>query len=231
MKAQTVLDAPAYGISEAAHYLRLPQATLRSWVMGRDYPVSEGRRRFSPVIDIADPRGRYLSFTNLVEAHVLSAIRRDHKVPLVKVRAAVEYLRGRYNSPRPLAEQDFETDGVDLFIQQLGQVINVSRGGQRGIADIIRLHLKRIDRNPRGVPIRLYPFTHSRIEAEPRGPIVIDPEISFGRPVIDRLGLATATIADRYKAGDSISELADDYGATPTEIEEAIRCELELKAA
>ena len=33
---------PAYGIAEAAHYLRIPTATLRSWVHGRYYPTVAG---------------------------------------------------------------------------------------------------------------------------------------------------------------------------------------------
>lgn len=37
---------PAYGLAEAARYLRLPAATLRSWVVGRPYlAVSESDRR------------------------------------------------------------------------------------------------------------------------------------------------------------------------------------------
>jgi uncharacterized protein (DUF433 family) len=57
--------------------------------------------------------------------------------------------------------------------------------------------------------------------------VVIDPELSFGRPVIAGTGLATEVIADRYKAGESIQELAEDYGRPAEEVEEAIRCELE----
>ena len=30
-------DTAAYRLAEAARYLRLPSATLRSWVLGRDY--------------------------------------------------------------------------------------------------------------------------------------------------------------------------------------------------
>lgn len=32
----------AYGIAEAAHYLALPAATLRTWVRGRSYGTAEG---------------------------------------------------------------------------------------------------------------------------------------------------------------------------------------------
>jgi uncharacterized protein (DUF433 family) len=61
--------------------------------------------------------------------------------------------------------------------------------------------------------------------------VVIDPRISFGRPVLAGSGIPTAVIADRYKAGESVDELADDYGRKRLEIEEAIRCELAERAA
>jgi uncharacterized protein (DUF433 family) len=38
-------------------------------------------------------------------------------------------------------------------------------------------------------------------------------------------------IARRYKAGESIPELAEDYGCDSAQIDEAIRTELELASA
>jgi DNA-binding transcriptional regulator YiaG len=62
---------PAYSLAEAAHYLRIPLATLRSWVRGRYYPTDGGKKFFKPVIELPDPNLVSLSFINLVEAHVL----------------------------------------------------------------------------------------------------------------------------------------------------------------
>ena len=71
---------------------------------------------------------------------------------------------------------------------------------------------------------------HLRRAGEPRL-VVIDPLVSFGRPVLAGTGIPTAIIAERYKAGESIDELANDYGRQRYEIEESIRCELEVEAA
>ena len=86
-------DLPVYSIAEAAHYLRLPSATVRSWALGRQYPTRTGDAKFLPLIDIADPTGRLLSFMNLAEQHVLGSIRRAHQVKLPAVRKAIDYLR------------------------------------------------------------------------------------------------------------------------------------------
>ena len=56
--------------------------------------------------------------------------------------------------------------------------------------------------------------------------VVIDPRLSGGRPVLAGTGLATELIAERYKAGESVEDLAKDYEREESEIEEAVRCEL-----
>ena len=50
-----MLDTPAYTITEAARYLRLAPATLRSWFIGRSYPKRDGPGYFEPLIHFADP--------------------------------------------------------------------------------------------------------------------------------------------------------------------------------
>jgi uncharacterized protein (DUF433 family) len=158
LTAQDPRNTPSYRLNEAAHYLRIPKATLRSWLVG------EGS--FKPVIAIAD-RGRVLlSFINLIEVHILDAIRRR-----------------------------------------------------------VGLHLERICWGSDGAPAKLFPFTRKRRSDDPKV-IVIDPSLSFGRPVLVGTGIATAVIAGRFKAGESISALAKDYGRKVLAIEEAIRWEL-----
>lgn len=224
------LETPAYSIPEAAHYLQIPRATLRSWVLGRFYPTGSGKKRFEPILELPTAGQPALSFVNLVEAHVLDAIRRQHQVPLKKVRRALRFLRERFDSKHPLADQVFETDGLDLFIQRYGQLIAISQEGQLAMRRLIEAHLRRIDRDPSGVPVRLYPFIRHRQPDEPRS-VVIDPSIAFGRPLLVGTGIPTAVVASRYKAGESIQELATDYGHGRDEIEEAIRCELQEIAA
>jgi uncharacterized protein (DUF433 family) len=223
-------DSPSYGIVEAAHYLRLPPTTLRSWVLGRRYPTREGPATFASVIDLPDRAVPLLSFFNLVEAHVLSAIRREHGVSLRKVRKAIRFLRDRFRSPHPLAERSFETDGIDLFIDHAGLLLSASGEGQIAMRQILRAHLRRIGWDSGGTAARLYLFTRKGEVIEPKV-VVVDPRIAFGRPTLVGKGIPTSAIAERYKAGESIDSLARDYDCSREEIEEAIRCELRLEAA
>jgi uncharacterized protein (DUF433 family) len=223
-------ERPAYSITEASRYLSIPAATLRSWVAGRKYPTAAGQKFFQPIIQLPDDARAGLSFVNLVEAHVLDAIRRHHHVPLAKIREAVHYLRKHISSTHPLAEQRFQTDGIDLFIEKFDRLIVVTQSGQIALRELLEAHLQRVEHDASGTAIRLYPFTRKRDLQEPRV-VVIDPHVSYGRPVLVGTGIPTAVVAERYKAGESIDELAEDYGRSRKEIEEAIRCELWLEAA
>jgi uncharacterized protein (DUF433 family) len=221
--------SPAYSAAEAAHYLRMPEETLRSWISGRLYPAGGQLKRSRPLIHLDDPKKQYLSFINLVEAHVLAAIRRRHGIKLPKVRTALDYVRRQFQVERPLIDQAFQTDGLDLFVERYGELINASREGQRAMKKIIGVYLKRIERDAKGLPIKLYPFTRdTQAEAAPASDprvVVMNPTISFGRPVIAGTGIPVSSIYERYKAGDSIADLAQDFRLEIGAIEEAIRCE------
>jgi hypothetical protein len=166
-------ELPSYSVRETAHYLRIPFATLRSWVLGRWYPTEQGKRRFAPIIALPDPNKPLLSFVNMIETHVLDAIRREHNVPLHKVRTALQYLKKQFPSEHPLADQSFETDGSNLFIQKLGQLINVSQEGQLAMRELLDAHLRRIQRDPSGLGVRLYLFTRKRTSEEPNSSSLI----------------------------------------------------------
>jgi uncharacterized protein (DUF433 family) len=226
-------EMPAYSIPEAAHYLQMPPSTLRWWVKGWNYRTDAGERFSAPLLRLppcltTGPLG--LSFVNVVEAHVLDALRRRHRIAMPKVREALSYLEAHFPSSHPLADQTFETDGMHLFIEKYGQLINISQDGQLAMRDVLRVYLARIERDTAGIPVKLYLFTRARQADDPKV-VVIDPYVAFGRPVLVGTGIPTAVIADRYKAGESMQALAEDYERPLRDIEEAIRCELHLQAA
>lgn len=226
-------NLPAYTLHEASRYTGVPINTLRTWISGRSYPTESGKKFSKPLIIRPNKADALVSFTNLIEAHVLNAIRRKHTIAMPRVRNALDYLSRKLHSQNPLAEYDFETDGIDLFIEKSGILINASLGGQFAMKEILQVYLKRIERDENGIARQLFPFT--RLASDGRGDdpriVAINPRIAFGKPVISGTGIPTATIAERYKMGESILEIADDYRREPNEVEEAIRCELELQAA
>ena len=91
------------------------------------------------------------------------------------------------------------------------------------------MYLSRVDWDMAGIASRLYPFTGKAERMAPKA-VVIDPRIAFGKPVLAGTSVATIIVAERFKAGESFAALAEDYGREPAEIQEAIRCELDLAA-
>jgi uncharacterized protein (DUF433 family) len=220
---------PAYSYGEAAHYLSMPTATLRAWCVGQ----KQGEKReFVRLIDLDGSPREGLSFLNLVEAHVLAAIRRVHNVSLLKVRDALNYVKRELKIERPLLSPKFQTDGVDLFVEELGNLLNVTTRVY-SFDQIMRAYLKRIHRDVKGAPVKLYPFLRKEdIEkTSAPSPIEIDPRVAFGRPVLVGRAVPTAVLADRFKAGDSIEDLAGDFEVSSFDIQEAIRCELDRREA
>ncbi len=111
-----VLEFPVYNLAEAASYARVPYQTLRYWTV------------VSRLIKIPsyDPPG--LSFFNLLECHLLQALRTIYELKINAVRRAVETLQQLHpESSHPLYfESRFSTDKSSLFLGN----INLSEGGQ-----------------------------------------------------------------------------------------------------
>jgi uncharacterized protein (DUF433 family) len=209
-------EIPAYPLVEAARYAGVPLSTLRAWIGEKSGML--------PVIELPDESNGQLSFYNLVEAFVLGGLRRRHKLPLQKLRHDLITLRQLHpNVSHPFADLDLSTFATSLFVETPDDVVNVSRGGQLGIQPVLAGVLERVEKGPMGAR-RLFPITRADAAKSPRL-VVIDPRIAFGRPVIAGTGIPTAVIHERWKAGDSVAALAEDYDRTSEEIEEALRYE------
>jgi uncharacterized protein (DUF433 family) len=214
------LELPLYGLSEAALYLRVPIKTLEYWAFGRG--------RISPMIRVAEKRPRALSFMNLLECHMLAAMRSLYDLRLPKIRRAVMQLNKTSEFRHPLIERPLYTNRIDVLIKEIDKLVNLSRGGQLAIPEIVEVHLERIEYD-KGI-FKFYPFVRERSAAEPKF-IVINPALGFGKPVISGTGISTAVIASRFNARESVPDLAKEYGLEEKQIEEAIRWETRAVAA
>lgn len=213
-------DQPAYSLTEAARYLKLPAATLRSWVVGRAYPKGESVATFRPLLKPARKHPPLLSFYNLIEAHVLRSLRTDHGVAIRELRRAIAYAERTLKIERLLLNKDLRTHAGEVFLDEYGKLINLNTSGQMAMRRMLEEHLKRVEWDRWQFPVRLYPY----VSAEPttERPIAIDPDIAFGRPVVIRAGVSTEAIAGRIDAGETVEALAEDYDLKPEEIEEAV---------
>ncbi|MBI5526826.1 MAG: DUF433 domain-containing protein [Deltaproteobacteria bacterium] len=191
-------------------------------------------RSFKLVFPIAQASPPSLSFFNLVEAHVLNSMRDYLSLP--RIRDALKWVEHGLGVTRPLINKRFQTDGLDLFVEHTDKLLNASRRGQIAMRPVIEEYLKRIEFDSDGLAMRLFPFSRHHRAPEPGAPedpkaVVFDPRISFGRLTVVGTGIATATIYDRFLAGETIEDIVRDFKMEHRFVEEAIRCESLQKAA
>jgi uncharacterized protein (DUF433 family) len=213
-------EQPAYGLSEAAVYLKVPYQTLRYWLTGF--------HKRPPIIQPTQIDPVRLSFMNLLECHVLAGMRKIYNLKLPRVRSALIQISKDFPKPHPLINEIFLTDHRDLFIEELGGIINVSRHGQMGL-NFYHIHLERVEVDAMG-SFRFFPFVVQPGPSEPKT-IEINPMVGFGKPIIAGTGISTAIISSRFNARESIAQLAAEYECTAQQIEEAIRWERALPVA
>lgn len=127
-------DMSAYGIAEAARYLRIASATLRSWVAGRSYPRQDEEDFFPPLIQPVNVMPVTLSFNNLIEAHVLRALRIDHGVSIEAVRKAIRYANRKGLSTQTIVERidteeelEFVARDYSLSIEEIEMAVLYER--------------------------------------------------------------------------------------------------------
>lgn len=205
-------DVPNYTLAEATYWLAIPANTIRNWFVGKS-----GMR---PVLIPASRTPLALSFWNLVECSVLATIRKKHEISLPRVRKALQFVGREMGKERPLIQQSFETDNVELFVQNLGKLVCASQSGQLAIRELLAAGLQRIECDAKGLARRLSPW-----RTDPKEPqiLTIDPTVAFGRPVLARTSVPAASIIDRYRAGESMDSLAHDFGVERDAIENLVR--------
>lgn len=223
MKTVDRRETPRYGVTEAARYIGGPlhPATLRSWVAGRPYRTLDGPASSEPLIRIPNPDARpvRLSFTNLIEAYVLKELRRWHEVPMSSIREAIATAAADLGVERLLIRKDLQTDGKDLFIRHLGELVRLSRSNQFQIEEVLQATLRRVVYGSDSIAIRWFP---KGLGTADKQVVAIDPRYVSGRPFVARTGVSVGVLAERLDQGESVEELAEDYDLEPDEVRAAL---------
>lgn len=215
-----IRSQPAYTLAEASRYLKVAPTTLRSWVIGRPYPKGKGTAHSRPLIEPAGKSPPILSFWNLIEAHVLRSLRTDHGVKMDALRRAIDYAQRTLGIQHLLLSPDLQTGAGKLLLDRYGELIELSASGQVAMRRLFKDHLARVEWDKSQFPIRLYPATTGERLNTPRT-IAIDPNLAFGRPILIERGITTGAITGRLDAGESAEDVAEDYGLSIDEVEEA----------
>ena len=208
-------EVALYSLAELSYFLDIPKPTLHAWSRTT---VLHGKTVEPLIVAANSSKPPLYSFYNLAEAHILSMTTRFHGVKTVNVRRAMQLLRdgSLHDLPHPLLSDEFLTDGRHIWLKQLEKRIDLSQYGQLGIAPVLDTYLARIERDDSFKPKKLFPMKQL-------GKVVsIAPTVSSGRPIIEGTGIPVATIWSRFKAGDPIEFLADDFDISKDQIDGAL---------
>ena len=141
-----------------------------------------------------------------------------------RVRPAVHRLRREIGLDHALASRKLYTDGAEVIYDYAKshpeEMLTVVRTGQQHFGEIIREYLQPITYGDDGWASRLRLTTYQQAE------VVVDPHRAFGLPFLVHGGARVEDLVDRFKAGDRVAAIAEDFGVPEPEVEDVLRVAL-----
>jgi uncharacterized protein (DUF433 family) len=202
-------DRPAYPAAEAGRLVGLTASRVRRWLKGYSYTYEDERHRQRPVLRRRGTKGTsFASFLDLIDLLFVKSFL-DHGLSLQRLRRALDEA-ARILGETHFARKTFFTNGSQIYLKvrdEADDLLELLSGGQWVIAPIIQELADQIDFDrPTGLARRWYP-------PGTEGRVVLDPELSFGAPVVVRRGVQTAAIADLYHAESEDVRLVSEWMA------------------
>ncbi len=164
----------------------------------------------------------------LIEAALIATWRAMRPpIPLKEIRTARRHLQRQFGVDYPFAEIDLKTQGKSIFYEMASSsegkavrhLIEASLNGQHVWKEAIQERLEQFDYDRRlELAIRWFP----------RGkkvPIVVDPRIGFGRPVLLDSRVPTWAIKVRYMAHEGLESIERDFEIERPAVLHALRFE------
>lgn len=208
------LFLPAYSTVEAARFAQTKPRTVAYWHYGTGTkvgPALSEKRRYAP-----------LSYLQLVEVSFVASFR-QRGVPLQRIRKARDYVAKVFQAEFPFAQHEFKTEGLHILMHaadvdpDFRDLIVADEAGQMAWERIVLERFGQFDYED-----------NLALTWHPRGrstPIIIDPRISFGAPILESTGTPTWVIRGRIEAGETAEEIEADFGVAEADL----RCALEFE--
>ena len=119
---------------------------------------------------------------------------------LPQIQRALRSLEREFPSAHPLADHQFQTSRAEFLVEKFGEILSMSRRGQVEMRELLHAYLQCVEWDDHGVPVKL-DLPSLKPSSVERGVIIIDPRISFGRPVLDGTGIRAEIIVERFPRG------------------------------
>ncbi|HXR36433.1 MAG TPA: DUF433 domain-containing protein [Candidatus Binataceae bacterium] len=215
-------------IPEAARLTRIAAPRIRRWLRGYEHRIGGELRRSPPMIQptfgLIDGMVA-ISFLDLVEIRFINAFV-EQGVTWAYLRKAHERAVEIVGHFRPFSTRTFKTDGRRILTEIVGTCGSCSTldvgAGQLGFWPMIAPFYKQLDFDADEAS-RWWPHADRKV--------VIDPQRSFGQPIVARDGIPTRTLYRAYLAeNQEIGEVASCYGISRHSVRSAVEFEERLTA-
>lgn len=208
-------DIGIYSISDAARLTKTNKRRIRNWLQG--YNQKKRLTGQLPKID----NSLALGFLDLLEIRFINHFR-NYGIKMKTLYLAADKARELFNSDHPFATK-FITDGVDIFIQtnneisdpKLESLVNKQFAMYETLKNLIQ---EGIEFNKEGRAVRWFPNKDNQN-------IVIDPQRSFGQPILNEYGIPTSAIYDAFKVEKDVNTVAEWYNLEVGDVISAIEFE------
>jgi uncharacterized protein (DUF433 family) len=225
-RATDILGLGLYTPREAAMYARVKTQLINRWVFGGSgEPVVRAQ-----IGEVGEQR--IVSFLDFIQTLAIRAIRVQFNVPLSKIREAFDTARTEYGVEYPFAlrhntilfgnTSDPKSCNVVIELPGRGESARlVQLTGKRKKNQIIRevMETYHCDLTYRddGLVSEYRPLTDGGVS------IALNPEISFGEPVVGETGYTAYALYESFKAEGSIKGAASVYGVKESEVQLACK--------
>jgi len=231
-KGDSLLGLGVYSVPEAARLTGVSASRIRRWLQGYSYNAGGAARTSLPLWrqQIASEGSLILSFRDLLEVRFIDAFRR-HGVSWKAIRRAAECAAEIVQDSYPFSTRRFKTDGRSIFAEI------VQETGDESLLDLVKSQyefksivepflFEGLEFSTLGIePVRWWPLGTDRR-------VVIDPERSFGQPIVDPESVPTSVLARAFRAEGSVQGVARWYMVDPKSVEDAVEFEAQhAKAA
>jgi uncharacterized protein (DUF433 family) len=208
--------SPLYTFAEVAHLAHVSTSTVRNWLFG--YTTNYGD--VAPLFNPSTEQGPMVSFLQLVEIVVAAQFRKAERLSFRTVRRAYENAQSEWGLEYPFAHLRLEALGGHIVRRlhaedKLGSLQAADTPEQWTLPSLVVETIRQFDYEP-DLVIRWYPVGKSI-------PIVVDPHISAGLPTIVGRGVTVGAIQKRFRAGQLMDFIADDFEIERSVVEEAVR--------
>ena len=214
-----ILGHGVYTPNEAARLLQTnPQQIIR-WTHGGGSRAPLWHSYYQFLEDSTE-----LSFIDLIEVRVVLALR-NAGISLQAIRFAISFAQEKFGIERPLSSQSFKTDGEEILIDAVekdGELVSLSRpsAGQKVFRTIVAQSLNDLEYDGDAVA-RWRPKGHETV--------VIDPQRSFGEPLLDDFGISTGVIFKEYKEFRDVGYISSIYEIPAAVVRKGLRFEGSLE--